>query len=79
MMTVEVFDKTSVFGKLLHAVYPLDTIVSINHFTYGEMKRTGHYDLADYKRTEIFMAINFKNGEQAHFPCSKWDIEFHDV
>lgn len=56
--------------------YDVEDIVCIKHHLYKDLAKTDSYDLGEYKKSEIFMEICFKNGDTAMFPCSTWNLEF---
>lgn len=77
-MKLMVYEKTFPVGDPNHlsVKYDVEDIVCIKHHLYKDLAKTDSYDLGEYKKSEIFMEICFKNGETAMFPCSRWNLEF---
>jgi len=71
-MTMTVYQKET--GVMTH--YRIEDIVAVKFVSYKDLAKSGHYDLQDYKKSEIFMCICFKDGNVSHFPTSLWNIEF---
>ena len=62
------------WGRTVH--YNTEEIKDIVYESYKQLEKTGEYDLSDYKKSEVFMNIRFKNGDESHFPTSTWSIQF---
>ena len=68
-----------VINKLngVNASYKLSEVLNIKYLTMKDLLKSGDYDdSANYKKSEVFMQINFKDGQEATFPTSTWYIEF---